>query len=750
MFTLKKAFILTVLIAIGTLPLYAQNKAEKFVDSLVSIMTLDEKIGQMNQYTGFFDPTGPAPKDGNTAAQYEQIKNGMVGSMLNVKTVKEIRAIQKLAVENSRLGIPIIFGFDVIHGHKIMGPIPLGESASWDLEAIERAAKNAAKEASAVGINWTFAPMVDISRDARWGRVMEGAGEDAYLGSKIAAARVRGFQGDDLSSPYTIAACAKHFAGYGFAEGGKDYNRAEVSMNTLYNVILPPFKAASDAGVLTFMNGFQDINGVPVTGSSFLQRDILKGEWGFEGFVVSDWGSIGEMQNHGFAKDQEQAAMIGINAGSDMDMMAYAYINHLKDLVQSGKVDEAKLDDAVSRILMVKYKLGLFDDPYLYCNEEREKAMATDQSTIDDVHDMAKKSIVLLKNENNLLPLKKSYTKIALIGQLAEDKNSPLGNWRLGATDNTATSVLEAMKSKLGNKIHFERGVEVFTGPENFPSELVINNVDETGIKEAVELAKNSDVVIVVAGEHGYNSGEGRSRSNIKMPGLQQKMLEEIRAVNPNVVLVVTNGRPLDLSWEDANLPAIIEAWQLGTMAGPAIADVLLGEHVPSGKLPLSFPRTVGQEPLYYNYQATGRGDHKDEVFWSHYGDIENNTPLYPFGYGLSYTNFEYSNLRVMKTGEGVKVSISVKNTGPYDGYEVVQLYIKDHYASLIRPVQELKGFEKVLIKKGEQKTIEFMLTDEHLGFYNAQGKFIVEPGTFDVMVGGNSRDVMRDSFELE
>ncbi len=750
MLKIVNCFLVVALYAISSLPLHAQTNGEKFVDDLISKMTLEEKIGQMNQYTGFFDPTGPAPKNGNSAEQYEQIKNGMVGSMLNVKTVKDIRAIQKLAVENSRLGIPLIFGFDVIHGHKIMGPIPLGESASWDLEAIEKAASYAAKEASAVGINWTFAPMVDVSRDARWGRVMEGAGEDAFLGSKIAVARVKGFQGDDLSSPYTIAACAKHFAGYGFAEGGKDYNRAEVSMNTLYNVILPPFKAASDAGVMTFMNGFQDINGVPVTGSSFLQRDILKGEWGFEGFVVSDWGSIGEMQNHGYAKDQKTAAMYGVNAGSDMDMMAYAYINHLKDLVLSGKVDESKLDDAVKRILLVKYKLGLFDDPYLYCNEEREKMMANDQATIDGVHDMAKKSIVLLKNENKLLPLKDSYSKIALIGQLAEDKNSPLGNWRLGATDDTAISVLEAMKERYGDNLQYERGVTVFSGPENFPSELQINTEDRSGIKEAVELAKNSEIVIVVAGEHGYNSGEGRSRSNIKIPGLQQEMLKEIMAVNKNVILVVTNGRPLDLSWEDANIPTIVEAWQLGTMAGPAIADVLQGKYVPSGKLPVSFPRSVGQVPLYYNYQATGRGDVKDEVFWSHYGDIESNTPLYPFGYGLSYTTFEYNNLQVMKTDKGVKVSVNVKNTGAFDGEEVVQLYIKDHYASLIRPVQELKSFEKVMIKKGEQKVVEFVLTDKHLGFYNAQGKFIVEPGAFDVMVGGNSRDVLKDRFELD
>lgn len=748
MLKINNFFLVIAFFTLSTLTLQAQ-KGEQFIDDLLSKMTLEEKIGQMNQYSSFFDPTGPVPQ-GTNNDKYDQIKKGLVGSMLNVKTTKDVRALQELAVENSRLGIPMIFGFDVIHGHKIMAPIPLGETASWDLAAIERSAKNAAMEASAVGINWTFAPMVDISRDARWGRVMEGAGEDTYLGSKVAAARIKGFQGDDLSSPNTIAACAKHFAGYGFAEGGRDYNRIDVSMPTLYNVILPPFKASVDAGVMTFMNGFQEMNGVPVTGNSFLQRDLLKGEWGFDGFIVSDWGSIGEMEKHGYAKDRKQSAYYAANAGSDMDMESNAYINDLKDLVESGKVDMVKIDDAVKRILTVKDELGLFEDPYRYCDADREKAMNNNQQLIDDVYDIARKSIVLLKNENNLLPLRNDYKKIALIGHLAEDKNSSLGNWRLGAEDDSAVSVLEALTSKLGDKVSFERGVELFNGQESFIQELSINMTDRSGISEAVELAKNSEVVVIVAGEHGYLSGEARSRTNIKIPGLQQEMIMAIKEVNPNIVLVVTNGRPLDLSWEDANIPAIVEAWQLGTMSGPAITDVLLGNYVPSGKLPVTFPRNVGQEPLYYNTTSTGRGDAKKEVFWSHYIDLEENTPLYPFGYGLSYTNFEYSALNVEKTTAGVKVSVMVKNTGKYEGEEVVQLYIKDHYASVIRPVKELKGFEKVMLRNGEEKKIEFLLTDEHLGFYNAQGKYIVEPGDFDVMVGGNSRDVLKASFILD
>jgi len=721
-------------------------ESNDFIESLIAKMTVEEKVGQMTQYTGFFDPTGPVPKDGNIKEKYDAVKSGRVGSMLNVKTVKDVRALQKLAVENSRLGIPLIFGFDVIHGHKISAPIPLAESASWDLEAIEKSAANAAKEAAAVGINWTFAPMLDIGRDARWGRVMEGAGEDPYLGSKIGAARVKGFQGDDLSSPSTIAACAKHFAGYGYTEDGRDYNTTDFGTSTLYNVVLPPFKAAVDAGVQTFMNGFNDYNGIPVTGNEFLQRDLLKGQWEFDGFIVSDWGSIGEMVAHGYAEDNKHAAELAINAGSDMDMESYAYQAHLPKLVEDGKAKMELLDDAVRRILLVKQKLGLFDDPYLYCNEEREAEMANNQQIKDDALDIARKSIVLLKNEGNVLPLSKSIKKVAVIGQLAESKNSPLGSWRLGAEDDTAISVLEGLEPILGSNMTYQRGVELYSGVEGFVNELAINTDDRAGIDQAVALAKKSDIVIVVAGEHGYQSGEGRSRSDITLPGLQKEMLMKIKAVNPNIVLVLNNGRPLELSWEDENIPAIVEAWQLGAMAGNAIADVLFGDYNPSGKLPMTFPRSVGQVPAYYGVKSTGRGDAIDLVFWSHYSDISN-TPLYPFGYGLSYTTFDYSAPQVTPTASGASVSVTVVNSGKVDGHEVVQLYIRDKAASITRPVKELKGFEKIFLKAGASQTVTFNLGDEELGFFNNDGEYIVEDGAFDVMVGGNCVDTKNDKF---
>ncbi len=742
---MKIKYLLATVLLIGSLIGNSQDKRSAFVDNLISQMTLEEKVGQMNLYNGFFDATGPVPDNQDTKNKYNQIKNGEVGAMLNVKTVKEIKALQQLAVENSRLGIPMLFGFDVIHGHKISGPIPLAESASWDLEAIEKAAAYAAMEAAAVGINWTFAPMVDIGRDARWGRNMEGAGEDTYLGTKIAAARVKGFQGDDLSDPNTIAACAKHFAAYGFAEAGREYNTTDMGLSTLYNVILPPFQAAVDAGVATFMNGFNEINGIPVTGDPWLQRDILKGQWGFDGFVVSDWGSIGEMVAHSYAKDNKTAAKIGANAGSDMDMEAYVYINHLKELVEEGEVKESVLDDAVSRILKVKYDLGLFDDPYLYCDEEKEKSMAVSQEVKDGALDMAKKSIVLLKNDG-VLPLSKTSKNVAVIGQIAASKTSVLGSWRLGADDNSAVSVLEGLKPYLGDNMKYERGVEVWSGTEAFAQELKINEDNTDGIDEAVKLAKSSDVVIVVAGEHGYQSGEGRSRADIRLPGLQRKMLKKICAVNSNVVLVLTNGRPLDLSWEDANIPAILETWQLGAMSGHAIAEVLFGEHNPSGKLPMTFPREVGQVPLYYNQKSTGRGGAKDMVFWSHYSDVPN-TGLYPFGHGLSYTKYDYSGLSITQQGNTFTVSVNVTNSGKRDGHEVVQLYIRDKYASVTRPIKELKGFEKVFIKAGETQTVQFTLDDTTLGFYNNQGTYIVEDGDFEVMVGGDSVNTQNGAF---
>lgn len=730
---------------------------EERIDLLMKQMTLEEKVGQMNQYNGFWEVTGPAPKGGNAELKYKHLRDGWVGSMLSVRGVKQVRAVQKIAVEETRLGIPLIIGFDVIHGYKTLSPIPLAEAASWDLEAIKKSAQIAADEASASGINWTFAPMVDIFRDARWGRVMEGAGEDPYLGSKIATARVKGFQGDtkaDLSKVNTIAACAKHFAAYGFAEAGRDYNTVDMSNSTLYNIVLPPFQAASEAGIRTFMNSFNILNGIPATGSSFLQRDILKGKWKFDGFVVTDWGSIKEMVTHGYSKDGKEASEKAVKAGSDMDMESYNYVNDLVTLVKEGKVNESLIDDAARRILRVKFELGLFDDPYKYCDEKREKAIIGSKANNDGVLDMAKKSIVLLKNDKNLLPLKKSGQKIALIGALANDKSSPLGSWRLAADDDSAVSVLEGMQQYKDNKLTFEKGPELSIGKNTFLYEIVFNTTDKSGFDAAKNAAANADVVVMVLGEIGYQSGESRSRTNLDLPGLQQELLEEIYKVNPNVVLVLNNGRPLALPWAAKNIPAIVEAWQLGTQTGNAVAQVLYGDYNPSGKLPMSFPRNVGQCPIYYNNYSTGRPVITDNnVFYSHYSDVEK-TPQFPFGFGLSYTTFDYKNLKINKTafakGEAVKVSVEVTNSGNYDGKEVVQLYIHDEFATLARPVKELKGFELIELKKGETKTVMMTLTDKELGFYDNDGNYLVEPGTFKIMVGGSSDKGLESGFELK
>ncbi|MBO0329311.1 beta-glucosidase BglX [[Muricauda] lutisoli] len=716
------------------------------VDSLLSLMTLEEKVGQMNQYNGFWDVTGPVPEEGNAATKYEHLKKGWVGSMLNVTGTEEVRKLQKLVVEESRLGIPIIFGFDVIHGYKTVAPIPLAEAASWDLEAIANSAKIAADEASAVGLNWTFAPMVDISRDARWGRVMEGAGEDTYLGSQIAKARVKGFQGDDLSQPNTIAACAKHFAAYGFVEAGRDYNTADIGTSTLYNAVLPPFEAAVNADVKTVMNGFNLLNGIPVTADKNLQRNILKDKWGFDGFVISDWGSIGELVPHGYAEDLNHAAELAANAGSDMDMESTAYITHLVNNVKEGKVSEEYIDDAVKRILKVKYELGLFDDPYKYCNEEREKERLYHEDHQKGVLDMAKKSIVLLKNEGNLLPINKNQKKIAVIGELANDNNSPLGSWRIGSDDNTAVTVLEGLK-KYNSNITYSKGPKVFNSDANFLMDVEVNETDTNGMQEAVALAKESDLVVIVLGEHGFQSGEGRSRTQLGLPGLQLQLLKKVHEVNKNVILILMNGRPLTLPWEAENIPAILETWQLGTQTGNAIAEVVFGDYNPSGKLPMTFPRSVGQVPLYYNHYSTGRPNYQPNVFWSHYSD-EKNTPLYPFGYGLSYTDFSYSNLEIDSSDqENIKVSVTVTNTGKFEGEEVVQLYLHDKVASVTRPVKELKGFQKISLAPNNSKKVTFTLTDKELGFYNNNYEFVVEPGEFGVMVGTNSQEGLENSF---
>ena len=725
------------------------NDKDKFITNLLSEMTLMEKIGQLNQYSSFFDATGPAPNKGEDSLKYEQIKQGLVGSVLNVSGVKEVRALQKLAIENSRLKIPLLFALDVIHGYKTISPIPLAESASWNLNLIKKSATMAAKEAASAGINWTFAPMVDISRDARWGRVMEGAGEDPYLGSKIAVARIEGFQGKDLNDPLTIASCAKHFAAYGFAESGRDYNTVDMGNQTLHNIVLPPFKASVGANVATFMNSFNELNGIPATGSTFLQRDILKGDWNYKGVMVSDWGSIGEMIPHGYSKDLKSAAKSAILAGSDMDMMSSAYIKHLKTLLDEKEINISIIDDAVQRILSLKYDLGLFSDPFMYCNDNRENKNILNAENRATSLEIAKESIVLLKNEKKLLPLKKSGIKIGLVGALASDKDSPLGNWKANGPKNSAISVLEGLSRGNKNLLKYESGPRLINKPTIFHEHVDINQTDTSGTYKAVKLASNSDIVIAVLGEHGLQSGEGRSRTKINLPGLQEEFLKKIYKANKNIVLILMNGRPLDLSWVDENIPAIVEAWHLGTMSGEAISSVIYGDYNPSGKLPVSFPRSLGQVPIYYNFKNTGRPGPGGHVFWSHFND-EKNDPLYPFGYGLSYTEFEYSKLSIKKTGNSaLEVNFRVKNIGEKPGKEVVQVYIKDLFSSYTRPVKELKSFKKLLFKVNEVKEISFTLNTDDLGFLNDNGELVFENGEFEIMVGGSSRTSISDKITL-
>ena len=725
------------------------NQKEIFINRLISKMTVMEKIGQLNQYSSFFNVTGPKPTNAQDSIKYEQIKRGLVGSVLNVTGVRDVKAMQALAIEESRLKIPLLFGLDVIHGFKTISPIPLAESASWNLDLIEKSARMAAKEAASAGINWTFAPMVDISRDARWGRVMESPGEDPYLGSKIAVSRINGFQGYDLKNPLTIASCAKHFAAYGFAESGKDYNTADIGTQTLHNIILPPFKASVNANVATFMNSFNEINGIPATGNEFLQRSILKEKWNYKGFIVSDWGSIEEMVAHGYSKDLKSAALSAIKAGSDMDMMSSAYINYLNNLLDEKKISIDIIDDAVKRILSVKYDLGLFSNPYLYCNDVREEENIFNDRNRALSLEIAQESIVLLKNDANILPLKKSGLKIALLGGLAIDKDSPLGNWRAKAPNNSAISVKEGLIKYKNNTVKFQKGPKLFKNPTFIDGHLNVNNTDTSGTYSALKLAEESDYVITVLGEHGFQSGEGRSRSKIKLPGLQEQFLKEIYKVNKNIILVVMTGRPLDLSWAGKNLPAIVVSWHLGTMSGEAISSILYGDSNPSGKLPMSFPRSVGQIPVYYNHKSTGRPGPSESVFWSHFSD-EKNDPLYPFGYGLSYTDFHYSNLNVKKIGtESIEVNFNVKNIGKRIGKEIIQLYIKDLFSSYTRPIKELKRFKKLSFKINEEKNITFTINKSDLGWINNSGELIFENGEFEIMVGRSSKDYIKSAFNF-
>lgn len=729
------------------------------IDSLISIMTIEEKAGQLNLYAGSWEFTGPVPEDTDNQKKLENIKSGRVGAMLNVITADGTREAQRLAVENSRLGIPLLFGYDVIHGYKTMMPVPIGQAASWDAEVARSGAAVAAKEASASGINWTFAPMMDIARDARWGRMMESAGEDPFLTSYMSKAWIEGYQGTDLSDAATIAACAKHFAAYGFAEAGRDYNTADISMQTLYNMVLPPFKAASEAGVASFMNSFNEIGGVPANGSELLQRQLLKGAWNYQnGFVVSDWGSIGEMITHGFAADTLEAGYKALSAGSDMDMEAHIYENSIEELVTTGKISEDILNDAVRRILTIKFQLGLFEDPYKYCDTDREKSDLLTQENLQVAREAARKSIVLLKNEKDLLPLAKDGQSIAVIGSLAASKDVPLGSWRAQAVENSAVSLVEGIKNAVAdkNKVQFANGYTLTKGRRQFIYELEFVNGDQSGFQEAIALAKKADVVVLAMGEDCWQTGEGRSQTDIGLKGDQMDLMYELLKVNKNIVVTLMNGRSLAIPELDESIPAILEVWHLGSEAGNAIADVLFGDYNPSGKLPVSFPRNVGQCPIYYNHKNGGRPVTNPHdagmVFWSHYTDSPN-TPLYPFGYGLSYTSFEYSDLKLsatkMNNKEEILVSVMIKNTGKLTGQETVQLYIRDYVGSVTRPIKELKGFKKITLKPGEESMVQFTINNETLSYYRADLTYGSEPGEFALMIGGNSQKTLTTDFRL-
>ncbi|MES2576902.1 MAG: beta-glucosidase BglX [Bacteroidota bacterium] len=733
----------TILLLVCFIGFSQQKTIDQKVNALLKQMTLEEKIGQLNQYTGNNQATGPITINPNKETE---IKKGLIGSMLNVLGTKYTRQYQELAMQ-SRLKIPLLFGQDVVHGYKTTFPLPLAEAASWDLEAMELSARIAAVEASASGIHWTFAPMVDISRDPRWGRVMEGAGEDTYLGSRIAYARVKGFQGN-LGDVNSVMACVKHFAAYGAAVGGRDYNSVDMSERMLWETYLPPFKAALDAGAATFMNSFNDINGIPATANKYLQRDILKGKWNFQGFVVSDWGSIGEMVNHGYSKDNKEAALQAITAGSDMDMESNAYRYHLAELVKENKVPIALIDDAVKRILRKKFELGLFDNPYKYSNPEREQAALNNPEHRKAARDIAAKSIVLLKNEKNILPLSKDTKTIAFIGPLVKEHKQNMGFWAVELPeldyDKQVVSQWEGVQNKVSSstKLLYAKGCE-------------IEGDNKDGFAEAIAVANQADVVILSIGERADMSGEAKSRSNIHLPGVQEELVKAIQATGKPVVVLINAGRPLVFNWTADNVPAIAYTWWLGSEAGNAIADVLFGDYNPSGKLPMSFPREEGQIPIYYNHFNTGRPAPNETAFnyVSAYTDLKN-SPRFPFGFGLSYTTFEYSDLKLsknkIKSTESIAVSLNVKNSGKVAGEEVVQLYLRDKVGSVVRPIIELKDFQKIKLNAGETKTIKFIIDKEKVSFYNTALQWIAEPGDFDLMIGSSSSNIrLKTTFEL-
>ncbi|WP_346316050.1 beta-glucosidase BglX [Chitinophaga sp. YIM B06452] len=724
---------------------YAQQPQQTFLRSLLQKMTLEEKIGQLNLLTSDMDVTGPFMKE-----NYKQdILSGACGAIFNAYTPQYTRMLQDMALK-TRLKIPLLFGYDVIHGHKTIFPIPLGEACTWDLGQMERSARIAAEEASADGLHWTYSPMVDIARDPRWGRVAEGTGEDTWLGVQIAQAKVRGYQGKDLSAPNTLLACVKHFALYGAIEAGRDYNTVDMSRRQMYQFYLPPYKAAVDAGVASVMTSFNEIDGIPATGNKWLLTDLLRKEWGFKGFVVTDYTSINEMINHGIVKNEYEAGELALKAGVDMDMQGSVYATQLKKLVADKKISMQTIDQAVYRILEAKYKLGLFKDPYRHNDSVKAKEVIMSAEKLKAAREIAQRSIVLLKNEGGLLPLK-PQGNIALIGPLGDSQKDMIGNWSAAGDFKKAVTLLQGLKAKNLN-VTYAQGANVtddsvLLGKLNIPP----GNAAEME-KEALDLAQRSELVILALGESQGMSGEAASRSDIGIPHSQKRLMEAVLRTGKPVVLVLMNGRPLTLEWEDQHVPAILETWFLGTEAGNAIADVLLGEYNPSGKLTMTFPRNTGQIPIYYNRKNTGRPLDPNNKYTSKYLDVSNE-PLYPFGYGLSYTKFLYSDIRIskntMNAAERLQVSVTVSNKGDYDGEEVVQLYIRDVTASVNRPLKELKGFQKIFLKKGAKQDVVFTITIEDLKFYDRNMQYTWEPGEFRVQVGTNSRDVKEVSFNV-
>lgn len=746
-----------VIVAAGVQAQKAPRDMDRFIDQLMKKMTLEEKIGQLNLPVTGEITTGQA-KSSDVA---KRIRNGEVGGLFNLKGVERIREVQRQAVEESRLGIPLLFGMDVIHGYETIFPIPLGLSCTWDMKAIEESARIAAIEASADGISWTFSPMVDVSRDPRWGRVSEGNGEDPFLGAAIARAMIRGYQGKDMSRNDEIMACVKHFALYGASEAGRDYNTVDMSRQRMFNEYMLPYQAAVEAGVGSVMASFNEVDGVPATGNKWLMTDVLRKQWGFGGFVVTDYTGINEMIDHGMG-DQQTVAALALNAGVDMDMVSDAFSGTLKKSVEEGKVSAAAIDAACRRILEAKYKLGLFDDPYKYCDVSRPKKQIFTKEHRAVARKTASESFVLLKNEG-VLPLSKKGT-IAVVGPLADTRSNMPGTWSVAAVLDNAPSLVEGLKEVVGNRVEVvtAKGSNLIGDAEYekratmFGRELHRDNrTDRELLDEALKVAAKADVIVAALGESSEMSGESSSRTNLEMPDVQRALLQELLKTGKPVVLVLFTGRPLVLTWEEEHVPAILNVWFGGSEAAYAIGDVLFGDVNPSGKLTATFPQNVGQIPLFYNHKNTGRPLQEGrwfEKFRSNYLDVSNE-PLYPFGYGLSYTTFDYSDIHLssteMSAGGELTATVTVTNTGSRDGAEVVQLYIRDLVGSVTRPVKELKGFEKIFLKAGESHKVSFSITPELLKFYNYDLQFVCEPGDFDVMIGGNSRDVKKARFLL-